>query len=146
MALFAGDITAPVELTTAVFRLPHGPETAPTAEHVAATSAGCVGALASLGAHRACLSVGKTKVGRPLREDYVLHLWHPRAHVFGHESFAGIVGNHLNGLVKLVLQPTAHFAQTGKCPPASLGHTGTTHTVALALVHQVIFHRLKHLV
>lgn len=48
--LLADDIAAPVELALAILCFPFGVETSPTAEHVAATGAGAVGALPSSGA------------------------------------------------------------------------------------------------
>ena len=65
-ALFASDVAAPVELASAILRLPHGLEATSTAEHVAASWTGGVGALASLGSYRASLPIGEAKVGRPV--------------------------------------------------------------------------------
>lgn len=149
--LLTDHIAAPMELASTVLHLHDRLETAPTAQRVTPTHTGGVGALAALRAHRARQPIHMAKVGRTLRVDNVLLVQLATSattvatvagSIAGHERLAAVVGDHLHGPIEARLESIGHATQRRQLPPTCSRRARATHSVAFALVLQVILHRL----
>lgn len=112
-ARLANYIAAPIEFATTILCFHECPISTSTAQHVAPAGTRVLGALSPLRAHGSTLPVHLTKVGRTLRVDNVLRVGQTSTQIFGHEPFARVVGNHLDGLIELGLETIADVAQIG---------------------------------